>query len=388
MNYKIALFRAIVLCQVLLLSGCSWLDSFRDDDKVRPNELTKIKEEVKLRKVWSVNVGKGQGKKFNRLYPAYFNGKIFAASNNGVVVAVDAVSGRTLWRDKTDYVITGAAGAGKGLVLIGTENSLVVAFDEASGKELWQAKVTSEVLSAPVTDGRIVVVQTVDGSLIGLDASNGNQRWIYENSVPALSLRGTSEPKIMENFVISALANGSVISVALDNGTLRWEERVAIPTGRSDIDRLVDIDGEIVVNDAGLIIAPSYQGYVAAIDAVTGQTRWRSKESSYVGAGSGFGNIYIVDDEDNVKAYRTGQDATIWSNDQFLHRQLSSPLGFSNYVAVADYKGYVHLLSQVDGRIVGRVKVDGDGVRSHMLYQDSTLYVYGNSGTLAAFRVQ
>lgn len=392
MNYKTVLFkttvRSLLVMQFLLLGACSWLDAFRDDDVVRPNELTKITEEVKMKRVWSVNVGKGQGKKFNRLSPVYANGKIYAASTNGIIVAVDAESGKTVWRQKTDYPITGATGAGNGLVLIGTANSLVVAFDETNGNELWQAHVTSEVLAAPVTNGRMVVVQTLDGSLIALDAQTGTQRWIYENSVPALTLRGTSAPRIIDNFVVSAMANGAVISVALDNGTLRWEERVAIPTGRSDIDRLVDIDGDLTINDAGLIIAPSYQGYVAAIDAVTGQTRWRSKESSYVGAGSGFGNIYIVDDLDNIKAYRTGQDTTIWVNELLLRRQLTTPLSFSNYVALGDFEGYVHLLSQVDGRIVGRFKVDGDGIRARMLYQGSTLYTYGNSGTLAAYTIR
>ncbi|MGA0806760.1 MAG: PQQ-binding-like beta-propeller repeat protein, partial [Pseudohongiellaceae bacterium] len=173
----------------------------------------------------------------------------------------------------------------------------------------------------------------------------------------------------------------------LDNGTLRWEERVAIPTGRSEIDRLIDIDGELILTDAGLVLAPSYQGYFAAIDAVTGQTRWRSEESSYVGASFGFGNLYLVDDADLVKAYRTGEDATIWESDALIRRQLSAPLGFSNFVAVADFQGYVHLLSQVDGRFVGRARVDRKGVRARMVNQGNTIYVLGNSGKLAALRV-
>jgi outer membrane protein assembly factor BamB len=57
-------------------------------------------------------------------------------------------------------------------------------------------------------------------------------------------------------------------------------------------------------------------------------------------------------------------------------------------VAIGDEEGYVHLLSQVDGRFVGRTKVDGDGVRARMLNQGNTLYVYGNSGKLVALRVE
>src|SRR5690606_7227632 len=169
--------------------------------------------------------------------------------------------------------------------------------------------------------GRIVVVQTVDGKLAGLDAQSGTERWIYENDVPALSLRGTSAPLIIENFVIAAMANGTVVSIAADNGTLRWEQRVSIPTGRSEIERLVDIDGAVLLNEAGQIVVTSYQGYMAVIDAVTGQTRWRTEASSWVGNGSGFGNAYVVDDEGSVKAYRIGQEEPVWTSDSLLRRR-------------------------------------------------------------------
>lgn len=379
----------LVTAALTLLSGCSWgiWDFLRDDDKVRPNKLVDFNEEVRLRRNWSVKVGSGQGDKFNRLKPVLVNGVIYAASNNGLVVAVDAASGNRLWRRDLDVAISGGVGASNGLVLVGTEDADVFALDASSGEVRWQSAVSSEVLSAPATNGRVVVVQSIDGRISGLDAANGNQIWTYDSPVPALSLRGTSSPLIAGQYVLTAQAGGTVISLALDNGTLRWEERVAIPTGNSDIDRLVDIDGELVINDNQLLV-PSYQGYLSAIDVQTGQTRWRVEESSSVGAGFGFGNIYITSEGDTVKAYRPGQNAAIWTNDQLHLRKLTAPVGFSNYVAVGDFEGYVHLLAQSDGRFVGRIKVDGDGVRSHMIAQGNTLYVYGNGGTLASYTVQ
>jgi outer membrane protein assembly factor BamB len=374
----------------LLLASCSMFDFLRADrdESQEPNKLVDFDEEVSLRRLWSVNVGSGQGDKFNRLKPVLAGDRIFAAANNGTVVAVSIENGRTLWRQRLDYDITGGVGYGNGIVLLGTENSEVVALDAENGEVLWTATVTSEVLSAPATDGRIVVVQSVDDKLAGLNARTGAAVWLYESTAPALSLRGTSAPLIVDNFVIAAFANGTVVSVALDNGTLRWDERVAVPTGRSEIDRLVDIDGELVLNDERLLLVPSYQGYLAAIDVTTGQTRWRVEESSGVGASFGFGNIYAVNEEDTVRAYRTSQETPLWENAQLRLRRLSPPLGFNNFVAVGDFDGYVHLLAQVDGRFTGRTKVDGAGIRGRMLSQGNVLFVYGNSGTLAALRVQ
>ncbi|MDR2155291.1 MAG: outer membrane protein assembly factor BamB [Burkholderiaceae bacterium] len=381
--------RYLVLLLALPLGGCGmfdWMSS--EDEATKPMKLGDFDAEVRLRRQWSVNVGSGEGKEYNRLDPVVAGARVYAAGNNGLVLAVNRETGRVEWRQRLDYTLTGGVGVGGGLVLVGTVNARVIALDAQSGEVRWESAVSSEVLSAPASDGRMVVVQTVDGKLIGLDAQTGAQRWTYETQVPALSLRGTSAPLIVQNYVVAALAGGTVVSVALDNGTLRWEERVAIPTGRSEIDRMVDIDGSLTLTNDNLLLAPSYQGYLSAIDPVTGQTRWRVKESSYNGASSGFGNVYITSEGDIVKAYRVGQDATVWSNDQMQRRRLSAPLGFSNYVAVGDADGYVHLLSQSDGRFVGRVKVDGDGIRADLHAQGNTLYVFGNSGTLAAYQVE
>jgi outer membrane protein assembly factor BamB len=151
---------------------------------------------------------------------------------------------------------------------------------------------------------------------------------------------------------------------------------------------MVDIDGELTINAEGLLLVTSYQGYMAAIDVVTGQSRWRVEESSEVGATFGFGNIYTVNEEDIVRAYKTGQETPVWENMELQRRQLSAPIGFSNYVAVGDADGYVHLLAQVDGRFMGRAKMGGDGIRGRMLSQGNTLFVYNNSGNLIALAVE
>lgn len=394
MNMRL-LLRSSLLLSTLCLASCGsfsgMFDWLRDDEDVAqdPLALEDFDEEVELQRLWSVSVGDGQGDKFNRLQPVLAGGRVYIASNDGRVQAVDAENGRTVWRQRVrDTVITGGVGFGANIVLVGTENSGVIALAADTGEILWEATVTSEVLSAPATNGRVVVVQSVDDKLTGLNASTGEQLWLYESTAPDLSVRGTSSPRIVDNFVLAAFANGAVVSVALDNGTLRWEQRVAVPTGSSELDRLVDIDGELTINDDGLLLVPTYQGYLAAIDVVTGQPHWRVEESSNVGASFGFGNIYAVAEGGEVRAYRTNQETPAWENEDLLRRELSAPLGFSNYVAVGDLEGYVHLLSQVDGRIVGREKVDGDGIRGRMLNAGNTLYIYGNSGKLEALRVQ
>ena len=378
-----------------LLTACAGvnlnpLEWFGDDEVNPPKELVEIAEEVRLRRLWSVNVGNGQGDNYTRIIPAVDQGVVYAASENGTVVAVDLSSGDVIWRERLDDVtLTGGVGAGGGLVAVGTRDAEVVALDQQDGSVRWITPVTSEVVAAPTTNGDIVVVQTVDDKVAGLEASNGERRWIYESTQPALTLRGTSRPVITSaGSVIAGFSNGTLVSVSASDGVWRWEERIAVPEGRYDIERVIDVDGDLLV-DGSRILASSYQGNLMALDILTGRIVWGLEgTSSYHGLARGFGNLYYSDDESLVVAIRDNSEDVMWRNEDLQFRQITAPTAITNYVAVADFEGYIHLLSQIDGRIVGRVRVDSDGVRSNLINSNGRLIAYGNSGTLAAYSIQ
>jgi len=378
-----------------LLTACAGvnlnpLEWFGDDEVNPPKELVEIAEEVRLRRLWSVNVGNGQGDNYTRIIPAVDRGVVYAASENGTVVAVDLSSGDVIWRERLeDVTLTGGVGAGGGLVAVGTRDAEVVALDQQDGSVRWITPVTSEVVAAPTTNGDIVVVQTVDDKVSGLEASNGERRWIYESTQPALTLRGTSRPVITSaGSVIAGFSNGTLVSVSASDGVWRWEERIAVPEGRYDIERVIDVDGDLLV-DGSRILASSYQGNLMALDILTGRIVWGLEgTSSYHGLARGFGNLYYSDDESLVVAIRDNSEDVVWRNEDLQFRQITAPTAITNYVAVADFEGYLHLLSQIDGRIVGRVRVDSDGVRSNLINSNGRLIAYGNSGTLAAYSIQ
>jgi outer membrane protein assembly factor BamB len=375
----------VLVFLVALLSACSIFGT--DVVTEQPAELVNFDEEVNFRRLWSTNVGNGQGEKYNRLQPAIENDVIYVAANDGTVQALNLENGRRIWQNRLAYFISGGVGLGDDYLYLGTEDASLIALDKNTGETAWVRDASSEVLSVPASEGAYLVVQTVDGRLTGYDAATGDQLWIYESAVPALSIRGTSSPIIINDFVLAGFENGDLISLAIDNGTLNWNSRIAVPTGRSEIDRIVDVDGELLV-DAGSVLVPSYQGYLSMVNITTGQTLWRVEESSITGASIGFGNVYISDDRGHIKAYRRGaQEEQVWINDQLDLREISKPVSFSNYIAVGDFEGYLHLLSQVDGRFVGRIRVDRNGLRV-IQSRGGILYAYGNGGNLAAYRVE
>ncbi len=375
------------------MNGCGmtdWISNpFGDDEDPRaPAELLDIASEITFNRNWRINVGNGQGDNFKKLTPVVDGGFVFAASDDGEIIAVNSTNGDLMWQTEVEATITGGVGAGDGIVMVGTEEAELVVFDQSNGEEVWRARVSSEILSQPKTNGDIVVAQTVDGKLVALDREDGLQRWTYETTLPALTLRGTSSPILTsEGTVVAGFSNGILVSVIAEDGVYVWEERVAVPEGQYDIERVIDVDGELLV-DGNRILASSYQGNLMAFDTASGQIVWGMEASSYHGMDQGFGNIYYSDDKSHLFALRDNSSDVVWQNEELQYRDLTAPKTISNYVAIADYEGYLHLISQIDGRIIGRTRIDDDGIRSNILADNGKLIVYGNSGSLVSLTIE
>lgn len=372
-----------VMLAALALTACG----SKGNKEAEPAKLEKITQEVQLRKEWSSSIGKGQGKLWNSLTPAVDSDQIFAADAEGLVVSLDRFSGKRLWQKKLKTSISGGVGAGYGLVLLGTLSGDVIALDSRTGDEVWRSNVGSEILAAPATNGEVVVVQTQDDRLVALESYNGRERWVYEDRPALLTLRGSSAPLITPYVVYAGLSSGKIVAIELQQGLPVWEQRVALPTGRTELERMVDIDGQLLLK-SGVLYVVAYQGRAAGLDEQSGGVLWQRDASSYVGLAQGFGNAYVSLADGKVESIDERTGTAMWSNEQLLRRQLSGPAVFSSYVAVGDMEGYLHLLSQVDGRFVARTRIDGKGLRVQPLVVGGWLYAYGNDGKLVALTIK
>lgn len=384
----------LLLMLAALLQGCSAVDwvknigSGSDEEKEaqKPAPLVDFSAEVELRKVWSAGVGNGQGKKYNRLQAALDGSAIYAAAADGTVASFDAATGKRLWKTNVRTELSGGAGVGGDLVVVGDTAGNVIALESASGHERWRTRLSSEVLSAPAADWDVVVVHTLDGRISGLDARSGTRRWTLDTSMPLLTLRGTSAPLLEEGVAFVGLASGRIVAIRADVGTLLWDARLAVPQGQSEIERAVDIDGRLLRVGQG-IFAVTYQGKVGGLNIANGRPLWLRDASSFTGVGAGFGNVYVSETSGTVSAYEVTGGALRWQNDQLARRSPGTPVAIGNQVAVADFDGYIHLLSQVDGHVAGRVRAGSAGVRADMLVAGDLLYAYGDNGNLQAFRL-
>jgi outer membrane protein assembly factor BamB len=382
------LFAALL---ALSLSGCStisgWFDFDDEDDPKQPAELLDIDETVKIKKLWSHGVGNGQGDGFYKIQPAISGDTIYIAAADGDVEAFERRSGDRIWDVELDLPLSGGVGVYGDALLLGSSDGYVIKVDANSGEVQWTTRLNGEVMSSPQSNGSMVLAHTLDGKLQGLDFATGEVVWTYDSNVPVLTLRGSSTPVVNGNVAYVGFANGRVQAFDIATGGILWDVRVAIPQGRSEIERVVDIDGTMSLLGGELYVA-SYQGRIVAINVSDGRKLWQNNVSSFSGVSQGFGNVYVADEDGTVSAYQRSGQGVRWQQAALAYRGLSRPTPVSSYLAVGDKEGYVHFLSQVDGEFVGRVKADGDGVRADMLGEDNILYVYGNSGDLIAYEIK
>ncbi len=203
-----------------------------------------------------------------------------------------------------------------------------------------------------------------------------------------MSLRGASAPVLADDKAIAGYANGKLVALSIIDGKLMWERSVAVPRGRTELDRLVDIDSDpVVMNNTVYVVA--YHGRLVALSLDDGTILWAHDMSSRSGLDVAVGDaVYVSDDEGNVWALQDGSGDSLWRQTRLLRRKLTAPVVVGDDVIVGDLEGYVHWISRQDGRFTARVKVADTAIRSKPVVSDNLVFVMAADGKLTAFRIK
>lgn len=383
--------RAILLVAVVSLSlgGCNWLKNLGKKDNVEPpTELVEFSPSAGVQKLWSGSIGKGSAKSGARMNPAVFGDRLYAASVNGDIQALDASSGRRLWSTNVKKMRwSGGPAANADIVVVGALNGQVRAFSAADGTERWNVQLSSEIICAPAIGDNIIAVRAQDGRLYGLDPADGSRLWVYEQTVPVLSLRGNSSPLIGNGLVYNGFDTGRLVAVRATDGAAAWTQVLASGEGRTEVERLADSDGQLVL-DNGELFASSYHGQVASFSAESGRPAWARDLSSFAGLAVNATAVVTSDADGNVWAFDRQSGANLWKQDGLLHRWLSPPAIVGDYAVVGDLEGYVHWLKLSDGSFAARQRIGKKPIESAPVVNGDVVYVESANGNLAAFRTQ
>lgn len=351
-----------------------------------PTPLTELNAPAyRMETVWKTGTGEGAGDYVSGFEPAVADGRLYVGNRDGYVMALNVDNGKRIWRSRTgERLISGPALAG-GLLLLGTRDGKVVALSARSGEREWTTELSSEVISAPAVNDDLAIVRTLDGRLVSLDLSTGKRRWSIERKVPTLTLRGTSSPVIVGNTVYAGLDNGKLLALDVDTGEERWSQAIAFPSGRSELERIVDIDAEPLIVDNELY-AISAGGQLASLATTSGRVRWRHPVASENALTHDERNVYATDRDSVLWAINLLSGGENWQSDVLKYRKVSGPAMYEGDLVVGDYDGYVHWLSADDGSVIARGRPFKQAIRTQPLVVGNRVIVVGAYGDVAALR--
>ncbi len=379
-----------ILTLALFLAACG-----KNTENIKPpHELSEFAPSVKVQRLWTASVGRGADDSGVRLRPAYEDDTLYAVSADGYMKAIDARTGRTVWqksrpwRVKGDIAFSGGPAVSEGVLAVGTLDGNVFTYEAKTGKPLWQASVDSSILSVPVFADDLILIRTDNGKITALKRADGSRAWVYDQAaIPSLSLRGASNLVVSHGVVFFGSDNGKLVAIRLDDGKPLWDQPLSQQQGRTEIERLDDADGQIVL-DGNTLYATAFHGHVLAVDARDGRPQWDHPFSSYAGLALGGSTLVGIDDKSNVWAFSTDGGGNLWKQDGLEWRWLSTPAIQGEHAVVGDREGYVHWLKLSDGSFAARTRMTHEPIRSKPLVLDGGRVVVENAvGDISCWQV-
>ncbi|TDT41627.1 Beta-barrel assembly machine subunit BamB [Halospina denitrificans] len=371
-----------VLCVLagIVLSGCS-----STEPREQPAAVPEVTGEAPVREIWSRRFAEGHDGEYLFMTPVVVEDQVFISTANGYIGAYDARLGRRDWWKQLDARLIAGVGADSDHLYVVTRNGKLMALSH-TGEPRWEAALPNESLVPPQSNGRQVIVQTIDGEVLAYDQDDGERSWQYDSNMPVLSFRGNATPYVDGSRVVTGFDNGRVVSLDVTTGRVQWQQALGTASGRTELERIVDVDSSPVVRD-GTVYITGYQGKVAALTLRSGEERWSRSVSSLRSPAVGNDNVVVAAYDGRVIGYDLASRREVWRHDKLQWRRLNSPVTLGDHVLVGDFEGYLYAIRQADGSIDGRAQVDGKGIRSPMVRYRDRVILFGNGGQIASYRI-
>jgi outer membrane assembly lipoprotein YfgL len=357
-----------------LLAGCSIFG----DEKPKPKELQPIVAPIAVKPVWNQQIG---AVKFPLTVAV--NGKVLTmAASDGTVTAVEADTGRALWRANIGAQISAGVGSDGSVAAVVTRGGEVVALE--GGQVKWKKVVGVRVATAPLVAGGRVFVLGVDRTVHAFDASDGIKLWQLQRPGDPLTL---SQSGVVTGFKNTLVVGQGPRMAGIDpvTSTLRWEVPLGAPRGANEVERLADLVGP-PVRTGDLLCARSFQAAVGCVDAQLGTVAW-TKTIGGTDAISGDGELLFGSDaSDRLSAWRTPTGDVAWTSEALMFRGLGAPAAVGESVVYGDSNGMLHWFSRAKGDSQARVATDGSAITTPLLSVGGVLVVVTRNGGVFAFR--
>lgn len=375
----------LIIITITLLFSISCSSNKKDKkNKFEPVKIEDITQEGHFKRLWTHKLD-GSKKSFGyKLIPFIDSKNVFVASQIGKVSMLDLETGKQSWSVDLDIELSAGPGVGSETILLGTPEGKVIALDKNNGNQVWTAKLSSEILSPPVVDNQLAIIRAQDGRVYALDTTDGARKWLFDTNIPNLTLRGNSTPIVKAGRVYIGFDNGKVAAIKQESGEVIWLQNVVDSKGKTELARIVDIDGDMALIATDLYLS-SAVGKTIAVATESGRVMWSKDTGSAAGVTASRSNLFVVDNKSNVHALNRTDGSKEWESKTYQYRSLTKPVFYLGDIMVGDLDGYIHVLDGNDGKTIARTRIGKSSFYSYPVSSGSTLIAYNKDGTLTAF---
>jgi outer membrane assembly lipoprotein YfgL len=367
-----------VLLVAALAAGCSWIPNPFGPDRPKPKDLEPIAAPITVREAWRQNFGKVEFP----LTIAVNGTTLTMATSDGTVLAVEAETGRTLWRTSVGTAISAGVGSDGTVAAVVTREGNLVALDSARIR--WTKPLGVRVATAPLVAGGRIFVLGVDRSVHAFDAADGLKLWQLARPGDALTLQQTGVVTAFKDTLVVG-QGPRMAGVDPNTSMLRWEVPLGSPRGANEVERLADLVGPVVrVGD--LVCARSFQAAVGCVDAQAGNVAWTKTVGGTDAITGDAEQLFGADASDRMTSWKTSTGDIVWTNESLMFRRLGAPGAIAQSVVYGDNDGTLHWFSRAKGESQARVTTDGSAITTPPVAVGGVLVVVTRGGGVFAFR--
>lgn len=355
-----------------------------------------------LARVWSAGTGEGSGRKHRvSAAPVVAEGRIFTLDSRASVAAT-STEGGALWltdltptTDNPDDASGGGLAFGEGRVFATTGFGELVALDPVTGGVIWRQKLGAPVTGAPAVSDGLVYAVARDGSAWAVAAADGRVRWQLPGTPSVTGMLGSSAPAVTDRLVLFPFAGGELAGALKKGGIRIWGASLAGQRLGRGYAGIADVTGDPVV--AGNVTYVGTQsGRTMALNTSSGDRIWTANEGAYGPVWPVGGSVFLVNDEARLVRLDDQTGEVIWSVEMpyfTKERDKRRKAIFAHYgpvlaggrLIVASSDGLLRSFNPVDGALINTVEIPG-GAAAMPVVAGGTLYVVSTNGQLHAFR--
>ena len=317
--------------------------------------------------------------------------RVFIGTSLGDLYCLDWFRGETVWRFNIQDSVgsTPLYDPSRKTVFFGADNGKYYAVHARSGRLLWTTDTGSEIRRSTLLYKNTLYVVNASNTVLALDPDSGEVLWQYRRPLlEGFSSSGHAGLARYNNQLITGFSDGYVVAIDALTGMVRWEHDLASEITAMSANgevRLLDADATPAVSGEVVVVA-SVTGGLQGLEADSGTVLWTHPDITGVtGLAASNGMVYASRTNFGLTAVDPTDGRVIWSQ-KFRTGVLQDPVTYNDVLLVADSIFGFYVVSAATGELLQRVD-QREGFFARPSVGGGYMLIIGNYGTLYAMSI-